>query len=382
MNSALGATFFHLSLNPLVMSLSTTTTDSHELLKYSRARNAGPSEAGNGEWQMFSTPTIRLTIEATKAPDGRLHSFRKIVFEDLNFVVYSSMPDMQAPLTPPLKAVYEGPVVGFRYQRPSPRDVSVTRTSSTFVNSIRFICVCVQNPNTQCPPPAAKGRKRPLESGQSSDISRMCLKVRGDASLLLLLRSRLAASDDDAVFELEQRQANKSNARSSESRPSSAFADYPSSDLPPSDPIPTPALFRRPSASRFFDTVLGSSQDPSPPQQSSSSNEASSGVGTGSVPHSRLRLAGLSKSRSTARWAVECADGDAHAHNATAFARVWDALVETSPLLAPVWGTSWVQSAAWPLRVKARLTAPVAAERAAHPPSPPSNRFDPWWYVP
>ncbi|KAH9912482.1 uncharacterized protein BXZ73DRAFT_82318 [Epithele typhae] len=45
-------------------------------------------------------------------------------------------------------------------------------------------------------------------------------------------------------------------------------------------------------------------------------------------------------------------------HNATASARVWDALVETPPLLAPVWGTSWVQE---------RLTAPVAAERAAHP---------------
>ncbi|KAH9915018.1 uncharacterized protein BXZ73DRAFT_106329 [Epithele typhae] len=56
--------------------------------------------------QTFSTPIIRLTIEDTKAPDGRLHSFRvkimwicplgrdamdadqqEIGFEDLDFVV-------------------------------------------------------------------------------------------------------------------------------------------------------------------------------------------------------------------------------------------------------------------------------------------------------
>ena len=69
------------ALESRIMSLSTTTTATYNVLKYARAYNhsntasnrAGPPEL---EWQHFSNPVIRLTLDTRKAPDGRLESMR------------------------------------------------------------------------------------------------------------------------------------------------------------------------------------------------------------------------------------------------------------------------------------------------------------------
>ena len=62
------------------MSLSTTTSATYELVKYSKAYsptaatpNAGPADL---EWQHFSNPIIRLSLDERKASSGRLESYR------------------------------------------------------------------------------------------------------------------------------------------------------------------------------------------------------------------------------------------------------------------------------------------------------------------
>ena len=63
-----------------IMSLSTTTTATYELVKYSRAYNHStpttPSEQAELQWQHFVNPVIRLLLDTIKASDGRLKSYK------------------------------------------------------------------------------------------------------------------------------------------------------------------------------------------------------------------------------------------------------------------------------------------------------------------
>ncbi|KAI0369671.1 hypothetical protein BV20DRAFT_1044323 [Pilatotrama ljubarskyi] len=167
------------------MSLSTTTTATYELAKYSRAYNhsAGTQSQQLGlQWQHFVNPVIRLAMDTRKSAEGHLESYRlrivwtfsagldsmdvdqrEVVFEDLDLVTYSSMPSLHAPQGLPLKAVYQDAVVGLRYQHPRvtpPGAVPQYRrfqvafhsaaSALAFVETIRFICPCKAN----APPPA------------------------------------------------------------------------------------------------------------------------------------------------------------------------------------------------------------------------------------
>ena len=145
------------------MSLSTTTTATYELVKYSRAYNQSSATqnqvSSELDWQHFSNPVIRLTMDTRKAPGGTLeayrlritwalnpsldamdvdqrevlfvrpllyfapwihkeHVFRPVIQEDLDLVAYSSVSNFQALNNMPIKAVYRGSVVGLRYQYP------------------------------------------------------------------------------------------------------------------------------------------------------------------------------------------------------------------------------------------------------------------------
>ncbi|KAH9859086.1 hypothetical protein C2E23DRAFT_692057, partial [Lenzites betulinus] len=120
----------------------------YDLAKYSRSYNHTPSAQSEGlgelQWQHFTNPVIRLTMETRKGANGHLESYRlkitwmfsagadsmdvdqrEVVFvfslriqEDLDLVAYSSLPSLQAPQGMPLKAVYQDAVVGIRYQHP------------------------------------------------------------------------------------------------------------------------------------------------------------------------------------------------------------------------------------------------------------------------
>lgn len=67
-----------------IMSLSTSTTTTYDLTKYSRAYSQTPStqsDQGELQWQHFVNPIIRLTMETRKSLDGHLESYRlKIVW--------------------------------------------------------------------------------------------------------------------------------------------------------------------------------------------------------------------------------------------------------------------------------------------------------------
>ncbi|KAI0779300.1 hypothetical protein C8Q74DRAFT_1199274 [Fomes fomentarius] len=163
------------------MALSTTTTTAtYEIAKYSRAYSHSTNPASlqtELEWQHFANPVIRLIMDTKKTPEGHLASFRlrvvwtfsagansmdvderEIVFEDMDLVTYSAMPSFQAPQGMPLKAVYQGAVVGLRYQypriappgqAPQYRRFQVTfhteAAATAFIDSIRFICPCKAN---------------------------------------------------------------------------------------------------------------------------------------------------------------------------------------------------------------------------------------------
>ena len=86
---------------------------------------------------------------------------------------------------------------------------------------------------------------------------------------------------------------------------------------------------------------------------------------------------GFKPSYDEARFPVECGDGEPYSFDATEFARFYAALEDASPLLAPVWGTSWLYCAEWPVRPKMRYTGPVGAPHTAHPLLLVSTRFDP-----
>ncbi|KAI0744260.1 hypothetical protein C8Q80DRAFT_887487 [Daedaleopsis nitida] len=178
------------------MSLSTTTTTTtFELVKYSRAYNQSTNSAASQsdlEWQHFSNPVIRLTLDIKKSPAGKLESYRvrivwsfgaganamdvderDVVFEDLDLVAYSALPSLQAPLGMPLKAVYQAATIGLRYQFPRVAPPGQTlqyrrfqvaflteSAATAFIDSIRFICPCKANPG----PPARMSRPNPTQS--------------------------------------------------------------------------------------------------------------------------------------------------------------------------------------------------------------------------
>ncbi|EIW63622.1 uncharacterized protein TRAVEDRAFT_43905 [Trametes versicolor FP-101664 SS1] len=183
------------------MSLSTSTTTTYDLTKYSRAYNQTPSstqsDQGELQWQHFVNPIIRLTMETRKSLDGHLESYRlKIVwtfsagldamdvdqrevgFEDLDLVAYSSLPSLQTPQGMPLKAVYQEGVVGIRYQHPRIAPPGTTPqyrrfqvvfdsplAATAFIESIRFICPCKANAP---PPPRVAQRASVAQSGYTA----------------------------------------------------------------------------------------------------------------------------------------------------------------------------------------------------------------------
>ncbi|KAH9895076.1 hypothetical protein C8Q73DRAFT_486042 [Cubamyces lactineus] len=164
------------------MSLSTTTTATYELVKYSRAYNhitpTAPSEQAELQWQHFANPVIKLIMDTRKDSTGHLESYRlrivwtfsaephamdvdqrEVVFEDLDLVTYSAMPSLQPSMHGiPLKAVYQDAVVGLRYQHPRVASAGANpqyrrfqiafenaAAASTFIDSIRFVCPCKAN---------------------------------------------------------------------------------------------------------------------------------------------------------------------------------------------------------------------------------------------
>ncbi|KAI0355726.1 hypothetical protein OH77DRAFT_1589713 [Trametes cingulata] len=177
------------------MSLSTITTATYELVKYSRAYNHTATDAQSPQaelqWQHFVNTVIRLAMDTRKTSDGTLESYRlrivwtfsagldsmdvdqrEVVFEDLDLVTYSSMPSLQAPQGMPLKAVYQDAVVGLRYQHPRATPPGATpqyrrfqvafqsaASASAFIESIRFICPCKANAP---PPPPARIQQVPI----------------------------------------------------------------------------------------------------------------------------------------------------------------------------------------------------------------------------
>ncbi|KAI0665919.1 hypothetical protein C8Q78DRAFT_1083488 [Trametes maxima] len=209
------------------MSLSTTTTATYEITKYSRAYNHSPNpQSGQPDlqWQHFVNPIIRLTLDTRKSAVGHLESYRlriiwtfnaelnsmdvdqrEVVFEDLDLVTYSTMPSLQGPQGMPLKAVYQDSTVGLRYQHPrvvapgaSPQYrrfqivFESTASATSFVDSIRFICPCKANaappprvpraPTTQfrAPAPASRNSMAP----QSTTIPPLGTSLRPNASAM------------------------------------------------------------------------------------------------------------------------------------------------------------------------------------------------------
>ncbi|KAL4078394.1 hypothetical protein V8B97DRAFT_1865892 [Scleroderma yunnanense] len=167
------------------MSLSTTTTASFILTKYSRSYASASTRnqpATENEWQHFTNPVVRLHLDAKKSPSGELISLRlrivwsiemqgndvnadhrEVVFEDLELLSFSSLPTLRVPNNSdqglPLKAVYRDTVVGIRYLHPksilpgSPpayRRFQITFTNllgaSQFIDTIKPVCPCKANP--------------------------------------------------------------------------------------------------------------------------------------------------------------------------------------------------------------------------------------------
>ena len=71
---------------PAVMSMSTTSTTTYILSKYSRAQP--PQSPGNRnldvEWQHFTNPTILLVLDMKRSNKGELESYRVRVLWSLN----------------------------------------------------------------------------------------------------------------------------------------------------------------------------------------------------------------------------------------------------------------------------------------------------------
>ncbi|OSD07122.1 hypothetical protein PYCCODRAFT_1422572 [Trametes coccinea BRFM310] len=186
------------------MSVSTTTTATYELVKYSRAyghakisSNQSEQAAAELQWQHFVNPVIRLTMNTRKSAEGHLESFRlkivwtfsagpnamdvdqrEVVFEDLDLVTYSSVTSLQPSQGMPLKAVYQGATAGLRYQYPRASGTGTApqyrrfqivfqsdTSAAAFIESIRFICPCKVNV-----PPARIAGAPPVHSRPSTGI--------------------------------------------------------------------------------------------------------------------------------------------------------------------------------------------------------------------
>ncbi|KAI0331005.1 hypothetical protein GY45DRAFT_1345613 [Cubamyces sp. BRFM 1775] len=210
------------------MSLSTTTTATYELVKYSRAYShttpSTPSEQAELQWQHFANPVIRLTMDTRRSTAGHLESYRlrivwtfsagphamdvderEVVFEDLDLVTYSAMSSLQPSMHGiPLKAVYQDAVVGLRYQHPRVASAGATpqyrrfqitfenaAAASTFIDSIRFVCPCKANA-----PPARSVARTPTVQTNSSTRPRA---TQPTAPSILASQSVLRASQSTAT---------------------------------------------------------------------------------------------------------------------------------------------------------------------------------------
>ncbi|KAI0661276.1 hypothetical protein C8Q70DRAFT_969988 [Cubamyces menziesii] len=222
------------------MSLSTTTTATYELVKYSRAYNHStpttPSEQAELQWQHFVNPVIKLTMDTRKDTTGHLESYRlrivwtfsadphamdvdqrEVVFEDLDLVTYSAMPNLQASMHGiPLKAVYQDAVVGLRYQHPRVAPTGATpqyrrfqiafenaAAASTFVDSIRFVCPCKANaPPTRgvarAPTVQTNTRPRATQPSASSTLATPALQATSQSMLRSSQSTVHMAVDDPA----------------------------------------------------------------------------------------------------------------------------------------------------------------------------------------
>ncbi|KAI8993872.1 hypothetical protein BD414DRAFT_480697 [Trametes punicea] len=178
------------------MSLSTTTTATYGLVKYSRAYGHNPnapSDQSELQWQHFVNPVIQLTMDTRRSTEGQLESYRlkiiwmfssgpnsmdldqrEVIFEDLDLVTYSTMPSLQPSQGMPLKAVFQGAIVGLRYQHPRVTPAGATpqyrrfqvafqdaASASAFIDSIRFICPCKANAPPLPAPRAPPAQSRP-----------------------------------------------------------------------------------------------------------------------------------------------------------------------------------------------------------------------------
>ncbi|KAI9061788.1 hypothetical protein FKP32DRAFT_1630797 [Trametes sanguinea] len=183
------------------MSVSTTTTATYELVKYSRAygHTAGNTQSDQAtaelQWQHFVNPVIKLTMDTRKSAEGHLESYRlrivwtfsagphamdvdqrEVIFEDLDLVTYSSISAMQSSQGMPLKAVYQGATVGLRYQHPRSSGLGTApqyrrfqivfqsdTSAAAFIESIRFICPCKVNapPARIARPPTTQNKSLP-----------------------------------------------------------------------------------------------------------------------------------------------------------------------------------------------------------------------------
>ncbi|KAI9061775.1 hypothetical protein FKP32DRAFT_1630776 [Trametes sanguinea] len=183
------------------MSVSTTTTATYELVKYSRAygHTAGNTQSDQAtaelQWQHFVNPVIKLTMDTRKSAEGHLESFRlrivwtfsagphamdvdqrEVGFEDLDLVTYSSVSATQSSQGIPLKAVYQGATVGLRYQHPRSSGLGTApqyrrfqtvfqsdTSAAAFIESIRFICPCKMNapPARITRPPTTQNKSLP-----------------------------------------------------------------------------------------------------------------------------------------------------------------------------------------------------------------------------
>ncbi|KAH8107798.1 hypothetical protein BXZ70DRAFT_912663 [Cristinia sonorae] len=203
------------------MSLSTTSTATYTLTKYSRCYPQHASlyqsqaQRQTDEWQHFTNPVMRLILDVKKRVSGDLEAYRlrivwslntnmgpdamdvdvdqrDVVFEDLELLAFSKVPyDPQTQAAGlPLKAVYRDAIVGIRYLHPRivpPGCAAVYRriqmnfesndSAQSFIDAIQQVCPCKANPNPNAPAksstvrPLAQSRPSIINAGASTQLS-------------------------------------------------------------------------------------------------------------------------------------------------------------------------------------------------------------------
>ncbi|KAI0315464.1 hypothetical protein OF83DRAFT_352342 [Amylostereum chailletii] len=173
------------------MPLSTTSTLSYDLAKFSRETQAQAQAQSQGlhpssgvlEWQHFVEPVIKLSLDIRKNEQGNLESVKlrvvwdmsagdmntigsDVVLETLDLLSFSEVLPIggqtTAPEDLPLKAIYRDSTVGIRHLHLPPRNgytagprtyrrlqmtFAESRAASEFVNAIRPVCPCQHMPN-------------------------------------------------------------------------------------------------------------------------------------------------------------------------------------------------------------------------------------------